>query len=117
MIGKTPVILDGAGLPRRESVVEPVPDVGRHRAGSRDAKPGLEFAVACPELSPGLPALVLSRTFCRIRRLGAAPEANRYYAELVTAAEFTSTVAWGTVDPAAFDGLLLPGGHAPGMRP
>ena len=72
--------------------------------------------MACPELSPGLPALVLSRTFCRIRRLGAAPEANRYYAELVTAAEFTSTVAWGTVDPAAFDGLLLPGGHAPGMR-
>src|SRR6266852_7049052 len=49
-------------------------------------------------------------------QLGASPEARRYYAELVTAAEFTSTVAWGAVDPAAFDGLLLPGGHAPGMR-
>jgi len=49
-------------------------------------------------------------------QLGAAPEAKRYYAELVTAAKFTSTVAWGAVDPAAFDGLLLPGGHAPGMR-
>jgi hypothetical protein len=47
-------------------------------------------------------------------QLDAAPEAKRYYAELVTAAKFTSTVAWGAVDPAAFDGLLLPGGHARG---
>ena len=52
MIGKTPVILDGAGLPRRGSVVGPVPDAGRHRVGSGDAKPGLEFAVECPELLP-----------------------------------------------------------------
>jgi putative intracellular protease/amidase len=49
-------------------------------------------------------------------QLGASPEAKRYYAELAAAAEFTSPVAWGAVDPAAFDGLLLPGGHAPGMR-
>lgn len=52
VIGKTPVILDGAGLPRRESVVAPVPDAGRHRVGSGDAKPGLEFAVECLELLP-----------------------------------------------------------------
>ena len=25
-------------------------------------------------------------------------------------------IAWGELDPADFDGLLLPGGHAPGMR-
>jgi putative intracellular protease/amidase len=49
-------------------------------------------------------------------QLGAAPEAKRRYAELVKTAEFTSTQAWGALDPAAFDGLLLPGGHAPGMR-
>jgi putative intracellular protease/amidase len=49
-------------------------------------------------------------------QLGASPEAKGHYAELVKAAEFTSTVTWGAVDPAAFDGLLLPGGHAPGMR-
>jgi putative intracellular protease/amidase len=48
--------------------------------------------------------------------LGAEPEAKRVYGELTGAAEFTSTMAWGSVDPAAFDGLLLPGGHAPGMR-
>ncbi len=49
-------------------------------------------------------------------QLGAEPEAKRVYGELAGAAEFTSTQAWGSLDPAAFDGLLLPGGHAPGMR-
>ncbi len=49
-------------------------------------------------------------------QLGAAPEARAFYAELTRAAEFTSTAAWGGLDSAAFDGLLLPGGHAPGMR-
>jgi putative intracellular protease/amidase len=49
-------------------------------------------------------------------QLGAAPEARALYAELTRAAEFTSPAAWAGLDPAAFDGLLLPGGHAPGMR-
>ena len=49
-------------------------------------------------------------------RLGAAPEARSFYAELTKAPEFAATVAWDDVDPAGFDGLLLPGGHAPGMR-
>jgi putative intracellular protease/amidase len=49
-------------------------------------------------------------------QLGAEPAARRFYAELTKAAEFTSTQAWEALDPAAFDGLLLPGGHAPGMR-
>src|SRR6185437_7856878 len=49
-------------------------------------------------------------------QLGAAPDAKRCYAELTRAGEFTATVAWEDLDPAAFDGLLLPGGHAPGMR-
>jgi putative intracellular protease/amidase len=49
-------------------------------------------------------------------QLGAAPEARNYYAELTRDAGFTATQAWAELDPAAFDGLLLPGGHAPGMR-
>ncbi len=49
-------------------------------------------------------------------QLGAAPEAKRCYEEMVKAAEFSSTQAWGALDLAGFDGLLLPGGHAPGMR-
>ena len=49
-------------------------------------------------------------------KLGAAPEAVRRYQELTRAPEFAATAAWAGLDPAAFDGLLLPGGHAPGMR-
>src|SRR4051794_29632890 len=30
--------------------------------------------------------------------------------------EFQSPIAWADIDPAEFDGLILPGGHAPGMR-
>ncbi len=47
---------------------------------------------------------------------GASAEARRFYTELEQAAEFRSPVAWTDVDPERFDGLLLPGGHAPGMR-
>jgi putative intracellular protease/amidase len=49
-------------------------------------------------------------------RLGAEPEAIRWYDELTTLPAYREPVAWDSVDPAAFDGLILPGGHAPGMR-
>jgi putative intracellular protease/amidase len=49
-------------------------------------------------------------------QLGAEPEPKAFYRELVRAAELQSPIAWSDIDPAAFDGLVLPGGHAPGMR-
>ncbi len=50
-------------------------------------------------------------------RLGAAPEARKRYFELVVQApEFGATAGWADLDPDGFDGLILPGGHAPGMR-
>ncbi len=49
-------------------------------------------------------------------QLGAAPQVKRLYQELTEAREFTSTAGWAGLDVAGFDGLLLPGGHAPGMR-
>jgi putative intracellular protease/amidase len=49
-------------------------------------------------------------------QFGAAPEARVFYSDLTGATEFTCTAVWAGLDPAAFDGLLLPGGHAPGMR-
>jgi putative intracellular protease/amidase len=49
-------------------------------------------------------------------QLGAAPEAKARYHELTEAPEFAATIGWADLDPAGFDGLLLPGGHAPGMR-
>jgi len=39
------------------------------------------------------------------------------YAELTRAAEFARPMSYGEIVAANFDALLLPGGHAPGMRP
>jgi hypothetical protein len=49
-------------------------------------------------------------------RLGAAEQAKGFYQELSKSAEFTSTAGWAQLDVGDFEGLLLPGGHAPGMR-
>jgi putative intracellular protease/amidase len=49
-------------------------------------------------------------------RFGASEQAKAAYRELERSPEFSEPVAWESVDPAAFDGLVLPGGHAPGMR-
>jgi putative intracellular protease/amidase len=49
-------------------------------------------------------------------RLGAGREAIAFYDQLVDAPEFRNPIAWSDIDPAGFDGLLLAGGHAPGMR-
>ncbi|MFD5074042.1 type 1 glutamine amidotransferase domain-containing protein [Streptomyces sp. NPDC058371] len=49
-------------------------------------------------------------------QLGADAEPRRFYEKLTRTPEFGSTVSWAEVDVEEFDGLLLPGGHAPGMR-
>ena len=49
-------------------------------------------------------------------QLGAAPEAKTFYRQLEADEEFRAPVAWADVTPQDFDGLILPGGHAPGMR-
>jgi putative intracellular protease/amidase len=49
-------------------------------------------------------------------QLGAAIEPIRMYRQMTASEEFQAPVSWRRVEIAAFDGLLLPGGHAPGMR-
>jgi putative intracellular protease/amidase len=49
-------------------------------------------------------------------RLGAAAGPKRRYEELTRAETFTAPITWAAVEPADFDALILPGGHAPGMR-
>lgn len=49
-------------------------------------------------------------------QLGAAPDAVACYRRLEASPEFNSPIAWDEIEPAAYDGLLLAGGHAPGMR-
>jgi len=49
-------------------------------------------------------------------QLGAADEPKRFYQELEQSPEFNAPRAWDDVDPKDFHGLVLPGGHAAGMR-
>jgi putative intracellular protease/amidase len=48
--------------------------------------------------------------------LGADPQPVEFYRELEQAPEFREPTAWADLDPTSFDGLVLAGGHAPGMR-
>ena len=49
-------------------------------------------------------------------KLGAEPEPIAFYREMRDAPEFRAPIAWEAIEPGDYDGLLLPGGHAPGMR-
>ena len=49
-------------------------------------------------------------------QLGAAADAKALYAQLVDDAAFRAPLAWDALRVADHDALLLPGGHAPGMR-
>jgi putative intracellular protease/amidase len=49
-------------------------------------------------------------------KLGARPQACAFYRELERDEAFREPLSWNEIDPSAYDGLLLAGGHAPGMR-
>lgn len=49
-------------------------------------------------------------------KLGAYEEPKAFYRQLAEAERFRAPVAWTDVWAADYDALLLPGGHAPGMR-
>lgn len=49
-------------------------------------------------------------------QLGAEPEPRRFYDEMTRAPGFRAPIAWGAIAPTDYDALVLPGGHAPGMR-
>ncbi|MFL6090253.1 MAG: type 1 glutamine amidotransferase domain-containing protein [Aeromicrobium sp.] len=49
-------------------------------------------------------------------KLGAYPEPIALYNQMSQAPAFNSPVSWLDLDASAYDGLLLAGGHAPGMR-
>lgn len=49
-------------------------------------------------------------------QLGAEPEPKAFYSELLADDGFRAPLAWRDLEPDRFDGLILPGGHAPGMR-
>ena len=49
-------------------------------------------------------------------RLGAYDEPKAFYSQLAATDAFQAPLAWADVQPGDYDGLLLAGGHAPGMR-
>jgi len=49
-------------------------------------------------------------------QLGAGEEPIGFYRQLEESAEFRHPVSWGSLEVTHFDGLILAGGHAPGMR-
>ena len=49
-------------------------------------------------------------------KLGAASEPIEFYRRLEADPAFRAPVSWASLRPRDFDGLILPGGHAPGMR-
>jgi len=69
-----------------------------------------ERAGVVPEADPRLLDGVL------FGRLGARDEPKAFYREMTRAATYRDTKAWLDLEVSGFDGLLLPGGHAPRMR-
>jgi len=76
---------------------------------------GHEVVFATPEGAPARcdPLLLTGVVF---GQLGARPENVALYGDLERHPPFLSPLAYAAVDPVGFDALLLPGGHAPGMR-
>lgn len=79
------------------------------RAGHR-----VEFCTENGGAAPAADPLLLSGVL--FGQLGAEPEPCAFYRELEADPAFRAPHAWDAIEFGDFDGLLLPGGHAPGMR-
>jgi putative intracellular protease/amidase len=72
------------------------------------------FATERGDTVPACDPLLLTGVI--LGRLGARADAVDAYNQLSATEEFRNPIPWTDVDVTAFDGLLLPGGHAPGMK-
>ena len=79
-----------------------------------DAGHAVVFATEKGGSAPVTDPLLLKGVVFKL--LGAARAPKRFYAELCDDPNYQSPIAWGDLDPTSYDGLLLPGGHAKGMR-
>ena len=79
------------------------------------SRAGVEVVFATERgATPACDPLLLSGVI--FGQLGAEPEAKAFYGELERDGAFLRPLAYADVDPASAHGLLLPGGHAKGMR-
>jgi putative intracellular protease/amidase len=72
------------------------------------------FATEQGKQAPACDPLLLSGVI--FGQLGAEAEPREFYSQLVRSPEFNAPVSWESLKPADYDALILPGGHAPGMR-
>ncbi|WP_394617801.1 type 1 glutamine amidotransferase domain-containing protein [Lentzea sp. JNUCC 0626] len=79
-----------------------------------DAGHEVVFATERGGTTPAADPLLLTGVL--FGRLGAEDEPKQFYRRLLDDPGYRAPVAWGSVVPEEFDGLVLPGGHAPGMR-
>lgn len=80
----------------------------------RDAGHEVVFATQVEGTIPAADPLLLSGVI--FGQLGAENEPKQFYQEMTQSTEFRQTIAWDAIEPDHFDGLLLAGGHAQGMR-
>ena len=74
----------------------------------------ITFVTERGDVTPRADPLLLTSVI--FGQLGAEPEPKKFYEELTRAPEFTKPISWKGLDVTQFDALLLPGGHAQGMK-
>jgi putative intracellular protease/amidase len=73
------------------------------------------FATERGDVKPECDPLLLSGVL--FGKLGAEPEPKQFYEEMARSKELSTPIPWTAgLDPYSFDALVLPGGHAPGMK-
>ena len=72
------------------------------------------FGTESGGVAPACDPLLLSGVV--FGQLGAADDAKACYARLFEDAAFSQPTSWRNLEVKTYDALLLPGGHAPGMR-
>jgi putative intracellular protease/amidase len=72
------------------------------------------FATEAGGTAPAADPLLLTGVL--FGQLGAEPEPKEFYRQLTEEPAYRAPIAWSDVVPTDYDGLLLAGGHAPGMR-
>jgi len=79
-----------------------------------DAGHTVTFATEAGGIAPACDPRLLTGVL--FGQLGADDQAREFYRQLTAAPEFTGPESWRSIEVERFDGLILPGGHAPGMR-
>ena len=72
------------------------------------------FATEAGGAAPAADPLLLTGVL--FGKLGAEPEPKAFYAEMTQSPEFQHPISWSSIAPSDYDALVLPGGHAPGMK-